>query len=129
VKRNQKGQFRPLVGAGGKNKWRIYKEASVLKDLGPAGNFALPTLLLELAPLTEIRCSACDGWGHIAKKCHTYKRLADIKKSATLGAILTRVMADIVYASKSSDVGVLTFARYLKPQKYHAGDYYKSAHL
>lgn len=112
-----------MIGAGGKSKWRLYKAVIDLEDAGPAGKFAIPTLLLELAPLAEIRCSSCDGWGHIAKKCHTHKRLADIKKSVTLGTLLSEAMGTLIYGEKSKDVGVRTFARYLKKDKYFAGDH------
>ena len=92
--RDDEGKFMPLAGAGGKDKWRFYTSAIELPFGDPTkdGNAYKIALLAELDPLAEIRCDACDGWGHTAgkkgKKCTTAARLYAMKGSKVMGKMI-----------------------------------------
>jgi hypothetical protein len=108
-----------LAGAGGKDKWRLYTSAVVIKFGDEAPEAFRFALLSELGPLAEIRCDACDGWGHTAgkkgKRCSTAARLYAIKGSKVMGKMISACMSSVKSERDDYDPAKAARRVYMKP--------------
>ena len=76
-------------------------------------------LLTELEPLSDVQCTACDGWGHTAGKkgmlCPTASRLYAMKGSKVMGKMVTLCMQSVKDSLVEMDVGTAARRAWLKP--------------